>query len=52
MFVGFFRVYTFGQDGTFVVQWYDEPARWVLTQIMSESPTIDPDKMSIFSDFP
>jgi len=47
MLIGFFRVWAFGQDYHYSPQWCDVPARWVLTQIMSESPTIDPDKVSI-----
>jgi hypothetical protein len=45
MLVGFIRVFTFGQDCNFYLQWYDKPVVWVLTQIMSESPTIDPDSV-------
>ena len=47
LLVGVYRVYAFGQDCKFRPQWYDQPACWVLTQVMSESPTIDPDKVII-----
>ncbi len=43
MLVGFCRVWAFGHDCKFRPKWYDQPALWVLTQVGSESPTIDPD---------